>query len=748
MAKVKSVVDTILGEATYGTPQQRYADMVNIASVIANRAAQTRTTPQQVVSVRSEFNAYGKSLPSGVERYRSLAQQALDDVLANGPKHNATFYATPKASKNLPKGLKQVASTSGHVYFTDPQNRAIRTAVGFVKPVANAVQQVAKQTVNTLGDVANAVTAPVRQAALGAGNIASALRTAAFPSMSPAPRPSVGVPGLLSYDLAGAKRNQIPTSGIDQKVAAAANSVVPGAKTTLYSGMEPRGLGAIGAKNRHPLGFAGDFHFTAPNGQQITDPVALQDIAMSMAAKHNANIGYGQTGYMGPGRMHIDTMPLDKFPGGAQWGNTAKSWAKNLDFARKTGIGPTPYTNAPTPSPRPSPPDTMMAAPVGKVERAPLQAAAPRAPEPSRFGYGLVSAAQAAPMPNRPSQSPSMDAMLGRGTVTPPSFASARMMAPAAVTPTQSFSRPVEPAPVGSMNNVPRGNLQPQAPNANMSLADQYASYGAGKVPNPTPALNAMMSPKVGPLPQSFNPVAGSLMAPISPPTLQPPAPVPVTTPTMPRLPSPINQRINQAVNAPPPSVPQYTAADVYAGRANSGVATGGNMVSRDQWGNTSVTNKYGVTTTTGPNGQQMASSGPGIAGPLGSNSIPTTPQAPSNLGSKVRGGLGTVVGGGLGGFLAGPIGAALGAVVAGDLAKGKNPLDRLGIGTFDMPVMDQFGFTQQMRFANPQSGGPFPNAPSGGFRDPTFSNRSDRSMRDISPRAADAISKGQGGLY
>ena len=739
MAKVKSVVDTILGEAAYGTPQQRYADMVNIASVIANRAAQTRTTPQQVVSVRSEFNAYGKPLPSGVEKYRSLAQQALDDVLANGPKHNATFYATPKAAKNLPKGLKQVASTSGHVYFTDPQNRAIRTAVGFVKPVADAVQQVAKQTVNTLGDVANAVTAPVRQVAAGAGNIASALRTAAFPSMSPPPRPSVDVPGLLAYDLANAQRNQIPTSGIGEKVSAAANSVIPGTKTTLYSGMEPKGLGAIGAKNRHPLGFAGDFHFTAPNGQQITDPVALQDIAMSMAAQHNANIGYGQTGYMGPGRMHIDTMPLDKFPGGALWGNTAKSWANNLDFARKTGIGPTPYTNAPTPSPRPSPPEMMMAAPVGKVERAPLQAAAPRAPDPARFAYDTQ------PNPERfGPRTQTTTAKVDRlpsSAIPEPNPARFAYDVPATKAPA--------PERFGYGLVTPAAAATPQAPNANMSLADQYASYGAGRVPNPTPALNAMMSPNVGPLPQSFNPVAGSLMAPISPPTLQPPAPVPVTTPTMPRLPSPINQRIQQAVSAPPPSVPQYTAADVYAGRANSGVATGGNMVSRDQWGNTSVTNKYGVTTTTGPNGQQMSSSGPGIAGPLGSGGIGSVFDAQSDLNGRSKfGNTARQVGAGMAGSavggLLGPIGSLIGAAVARDLATpGGGFLGGLLNGTRTLNMNGQ-----QMQFARPQSGGAFPNAPSGGFRDPTFSNRSDREMRDISPKAARDIKSGTAGLF
>ncbi|MRX31921.1 cell wall hydrolase [Aminobacter sp. MDW-2] len=806
MAKVKSVVDTILGEATYGTPQQRYADMVNIASVIANRAAQTRTTPQQVVSVRSEFNAYGKPLPSGVEKYRSLAQQALDDVLANGPKHNATFYATPKAAKNLPKGLKQVASTSGHVYFTDPQNRAIRTAVGFVKPVANAVQQVAKQTVNALGDAANAVTAPVRQAAVGAGNIASALRTAAFPSMSPPPRPSVDVPGMLAYDLAGAKRNQIPTSGIGQKVSAAANSVIPGTTTTLYSGMEPRGLGAIGAKNRHPLGFAGDFHFTAPNGQKITDPVALQDIAMSMAAQHNANIGYGQTGYMGPGRMHIDTMPLDQFPGGAQWGNTAKSWANNLDFARATGIGPTPYTNAPTPSPRPSPPEMMMAAPVGRVERAPLQAAALRMPDaarfaydvpnPERFGprapsttaktsrlpastvargsslpgvgptaytyegvpeaarrnpianlaskaYGLVSSdAQAAPRPNNPSLSP---AALGRGSVTAPSFSSARMVAPQTSVPTQRFERPATPTQqAAAYNQYAQSRMapvEPPAPNANMSLADQYASYGAGRVPNPTPALNAMMSP-VATVAQSFAPVAPQ-------PQFVPAMPI---TPTPPPAPMPVQQvraAPRQQFPSAPPAQPQYTAADVYAGRANSGVATGGNMVSRDQYGNTSVTNKYGVTTTTNANGQQMASSGPGIGGPLGSGGIGSVFDAQPDLNGRSKFGntarqVGASMAGSAVGGLLGPIGSLLGAALAGELAKpGAGRVGDLLNGVRTMNINGQ-----PMQFARPQSGGAFPNAPSGGFRDPTFSNRSDRSMRDISPNAARDIRSGTAGLF
>lgn len=134
MAKARTVADVILGEAASGSPAKRYADMKAIASVIANRARALGVTPEQVVSNRREFNAYGKSLPAGVGAYRSLAQRALDDVATNGPIHSGTFYATPNAAGNLPKGLKQEAATSGHIYYSDPQNRAIGTSLGYRQP--------------------------------------------------------------------------------------------------------------------------------------------------------------------------------------------------------------------------------------------------------------------------------------------------------------------------------------------------------------------------------------------------------------------------------------------------------------------------------------------------------------------------------------------------------------------------------------------------------------------------------------
>ncbi len=135
MAKIaKSVVDVVLGEAAHGTVEQRFEDMVAIFSVIKNRATQLRETPENIVSVQREFNAYNKALPPGAERFRSLAKKAMEYVDQNGPVHKATFFATPKTAHRLPSGKAFETQTSGHQYFSDPEGRAIRTAVGFKTP--------------------------------------------------------------------------------------------------------------------------------------------------------------------------------------------------------------------------------------------------------------------------------------------------------------------------------------------------------------------------------------------------------------------------------------------------------------------------------------------------------------------------------------------------------------------------------------------------------------------------------------
>lgn len=130
--KAQSVEDVILGEAisvNRGNVVGAYEDMLAIASVIANRAEQLGVRPEDVLTQR-QFNAYGKALPAGSERNAWMARQAWNEVMTKGPVHNATFYATPAATKNLPSGLTQVGATRGHQYFVDPQNRSIETKLG------------------------------------------------------------------------------------------------------------------------------------------------------------------------------------------------------------------------------------------------------------------------------------------------------------------------------------------------------------------------------------------------------------------------------------------------------------------------------------------------------------------------------------------------------------------------------------------------------------------------------------------
>ena len=81
--------------------------MLHIASTMVNRARQTKVSLEDVLTHR-QYNAYGKPLPKGVNQYRTLAQKALKEVQENGPVTAATFYATPNATKNLPKGLKAI----------------------------------------------------------------------------------------------------------------------------------------------------------------------------------------------------------------------------------------------------------------------------------------------------------------------------------------------------------------------------------------------------------------------------------------------------------------------------------------------------------------------------------------------------------------------------------------------------------------------------------------------------------------
>lgn len=133
MAKATSVIDVILGEAAgalqKATPEERFQDMLGIASVIDNRSTRTNTPAEDVVAAKDKYNdpqfdAYGNKLPSGVEAYRDLAEKAWDQVQTVGPIHDAVFYGAPGAKLGI-DGLVTVGQTKGHVFYDDPQNRNI-----------------------------------------------------------------------------------------------------------------------------------------------------------------------------------------------------------------------------------------------------------------------------------------------------------------------------------------------------------------------------------------------------------------------------------------------------------------------------------------------------------------------------------------------------------------------------------------------------------------------------------------------
>jgi len=360
-------------------------------------------------------------------------------------------------------------------------------------------------------------------------------------------------------------------------------------------------------------------------------------------------------------------------------------------------------------------PAQTFAAPLGKIERAPLQPVGP-------LSRNQVAAYQ--------------------------DYANTRGYAPVDPVP----ARPA--APVNSMNNIPRGNLAPPAaPALSPKQVNAYQQYAQSRIAAPlTPPPSAGLLTSSVPISpaQTFGPKPTMpTFVPASPVPTAPPPAVPQPAPMqVQRLPSPV-----QEFPAAPPAPRQPTAMDVYNGQAARGVASDGSIVSADQFGRTTVENKFGARTTTLPNGSQAASFGsPGVSGPLDGQGVQSPgfgiSQPQSRMGEMVRGGLGGMAGSALGGML-GPIGAIAGGLIGAELAKGRNPLDALGIGTFNRNVMTPYGM-MNMTFANPQRGGAFPNAPTGtrGALGGRESNLTDRQMREISPRAADAISKGQGGLY
>lgn len=195
------------------------------------------------------------------------------------------------------------------------------------------------------------------------------------------------------------------------------------------------------------------------------------------------------------------------------------------------------------------------------------------------------------------------------------------------------------------------------------------------------------------------------------------------------------------AFPAAPPPRPAATAMDVYRGNAATAMDnTKMNTISSDIFGGTSVTNKYGVTTYTTPDGKQAAGAPRAAATPAAPNSLlDLDPLSGGGLskglgqvGAALNEKKGSLLGALIGGLLAGPAGVAMGAKLGNTAQHGLNPNSALAnmLGKGTNSFLDA------------------PTGIAGAPKDPRDSNNSMGGMRDISPGAADAISKGVGGLY
>ena len=184
------------------------------------------------------------------------------------------------------------------------------------------------------------------------------------PQSDPASDDNLGGGGV-SYSNIGPNRPHPVDPSVEAALGGLAKRTTPGNIASIISGdVNPSDAGwtAKGGKysksHRHTDELGADWKSIDPaTGKAVSDPVAIGDMMMNAAALNpSVGLGFGNN-YMGPETIHTD------FTGKAGiWGDgigprtksmDSGSIADNVAFARQTGIGATPYSNAPTPTPSP-----------------------------------------------------------------------------------------------------------------------------------------------------------------------------------------------------------------------------------------------------------------------------------------------------------------------------------------------------------------------------------------------------------
>lgn len=691
----------IAAEAVHGTLQQRFNDMVHIASVIANRATLGRVTPQQVVAVQREFNAYNKAMPPGTKALRGLAQRAIAMVEQNGPITPATYYATPTARNGLPKGLKNVAATTGHIYAVDPKNRSFKTQVGYVNPSEGQTptDNVRRPSVDVAPNPNSYRVAHSRQFTpqdrqMPMGDVRASLARA----------PGPGMAALAPNGLIGEKYNSVGSydrSQLDSRLSGALNSIGTdrrfdslGVKSGYRTPERNRAVG--GAKSsQHLSGKAVDVSGFRDLSRDTQS--ALVDKAMTQ--------GVRGLGLYSSGALHMDVRnsPAAWGVGGSYSSSPASSFPAHLqqNVRDLMGLQPgQPYTpahpsNIPTPTAKPTSPAvetsqrqalaaamekagirglgaTSQVAPVGQVERQSL-------PPDRQMPSGTPARQALAPDRSMPTARPNLSAALEKRGIT--SSAPSEALAPDRQMPTgpvrPNLSAALEKAKISTVNDSQPAKVDVSKTRVNPVTGEVQPGLNPLGPIQAYPSVSAVAPTNVAPIRTTLTPTGQIATRPKATPSVTsqpigaiPSQPIsPVTQ--QPRVVQPVQPRIVQPVQTPPVNVPalpnalsqqdfnsRYAsptpglrASDVYGGAIGSAYSTGGNIVSRENsYGPTTVTNKYGVTTATMPDGKQAAyGKGPNLSGLTGA--------ARPAIGGLAGGALGSLVGGPIGGIIGGLLG-------------------------------------------------------------------------------------------
>ncbi|MGB3830903.1 MAG: hypothetical protein WA975_03455 [Mesorhizobium sp.] len=710
----RSVIDTILGEAGGKTVADRYRDMLGIASVMANRAAATGQPLQSIVSAPNQFSAYGKSLPKGVEKFEALARMAVEQVTNWGPVHNATYYATPAATKNLPKGLNPVTETTAHQYFTDPQNRAIGTAQGYVTPSREALEAYAPASQKSAGLAALAPNGLIGQAQSATG-----------------PKDKLGRQpiGQVDFDRIGLDPNFAARM---KDYAAAAQSLgldlsvdVTNARRTPEQQAAIQAAGYSKTKNSYHIpGFALDVSAANLNALDQPDP-ATQAAARQLAASMGLGLlnpafdpAHIQVNVPGLSAAKLMSMPVDAF-GNVQL-SPEQALAVRADSVPTPTARPNPETAIASGVPAQSVKTSSFSPPAGTVNDM---------PDTAGIGFFGGQAGSFAGVPAKSVKTTSYTPDTAVASVDTSKSAYAPEESPASKALADLASRTKDDA-ITEIAGAPVGQSA-------VAPSSAYATTNLPGYDYTPPSVTAMAPEPVAPAPIEVAPPAA-----ITPPspvfTPQTVAPAPVAAP---------------APAAAAPSIPSGTKAalDFHAGLNNAAVASNGNTLTRDAMGYSyNYSPEFDVTTISNPAGDTV-----GVKqGKVTADSAASATNASKGIfgldqdtvSNSVVGGLGGLGGAAVGGLF-GPVGSLIGSAIGRQLAVQNNPFATPGAqpsaGLFGLGGLGGlFGGIFGGRNSYPSA----PNAPSalGGRQ----SNRSVGEMRGISPRAAGDIEAGRQGLF